>query len=249
MSTALASLRWPEVAPDGRAAPVLVVPVGSLEQHGPALALSTDGVVATAVAQRAVARLAVGTEPSHLVAPLVPYGASGEHEAFPGTVSIGHDALRLVLVELARSACRWAAGVVFVNGHGGNVATLVEATTQLRREGRPVAWSACRAEGADAHAGRTETALMLVLAPETVREALLAPGCTEPLAALMPRLRSHGVRAVSPSGVLGDPTTATPALGRRVLGEMVDGLVAQLTEVDVGADGRLRTPDRVRVAP
>lgn len=244
----LGRMRWPEVAAaDGAPAPVLLVPVGSLEQHGPALGLATDAMVAAHATQRAAARLAArsGTEQRFLVAPVVPYGASGEHEDFPGTVSIGHDALHLLLVELARSACRWAQGVVFVNGHGGNVATVVEAVSQLRTEGRAVAWTACRVPGADAHAGRAETSLMLVLAPETVLVDRLEPGCTDPVADLMPRLRTEGVRAVSPNGVLGDPTTASRDLGRRLLADVVDRLVGELADIDVGAHGRLRLVERV----
>lgn len=240
----LGRLRWPEVAgSDGAAAPVLLVPVGSLEQHGPALGLATDALVAAHATRRAAARLS-GGDLRLLVAPVVPYGASGEHEGFPGTVSIGHEALHLVLVELARSACRWAQGVVFVNGHGGNVPTLVDAVAQLRAEGRAVAWTACRTPGGDAHAGRAETSLMLALAPESVALDRLEPGCTEPVADLMPRLRSEGVRAVSPNGVLGDPTTATRDLGRRLLAEMVDRLVAELRDIDVGDHGRLRVVER-----
>lgn len=243
----LGRMRWPEVVgpSTGAPAPILLVPVGSLEQHGPALSMATDAVVAAGASQRAAALLAgrAGAEQRFLVAPVVPYGASGEHQDFPGTVSIGHDALHLLLVELARSACRWAQGVVFVNGHGGNVATVVDAVAQLRAEGRPVAWTACRVPGADAHAGRAETSLMLVLAPETVLTDRLEPGCTDPVADLMPRLRSEGVRAVSRNGVLGDPTTASRDLGQRLLAAVVDRLVAELTDIDVGAHGRLQVPD------
>lgn len=229
----LAGMRWPEVEPG-----VVLVPVGSLEQHGPALGLATDALVASHVTRRAAAALA-GSEQEFLVAPTVPYGASGEHEDFPGTISIGLEALHQVLVELGRSACRWASGVVLVNGHGGNVAALVSAVTQLREEGRGVAWTSCRARDSDAHAGRAETSLMLALAPDTVARDRLAPGCTDPVDSLMPRLRREGVRAVSPTGVLGDPTTATAQAGRRILAEMVDRLVHELTALDVGAQGRL----------
>src|SRR5215204_2153898 len=90
-------------------AQLVLVPVGSVEQHGPHLPLDTDTRIAAAVAARA----ATG---ALLVAPPVAYGASGEHEGFAGTVSIGHEALRLLLVELGRSASRWAARLVFVNG-------------------------------------------------------------------------------------------------------------------------------------
>ena len=248
----LGRLRWPEVgSSDGSPAPVLLVPVGSLEQHGPALCLATDALVASYATQRAAARLGgrSAVQQRFLVAPVVPYGASGEHQDFPGTVSIGHDALHLMLVELARSACRWAQGVVFVNGHGGNVATIVDVVAQLRAEGRAVAWTGCRVPGADAHAGRAETSLMLVLAPETVLTDRLEPGCTDPVAELMPRLRSEGVRAVSPNGILGDPTTASRELGRRLLAAVVDRLVAELGDIDVGAHGRLQVTEGHAVGP
>ncbi|WP_181784956.1 mycofactocin biosynthesis peptidyl-dipeptidase MftE, partial [Pseudonocardia pini] len=143
--------------------PTLVVPVGSVEQHGPHLPLTTD----LRVAER-VAALVEDADPGLVLAPALAYGAAGEHEGFAGTVSIGHEGLKLLLVELGRSACRWAARVVFVNGHGGNVATLVEACALLRYEGRDVGWVPCAVRG-DAHAGRTETSVMLALAPDAVR--------------------------------------------------------------------------------
>ena len=139
---------WPEIG----ARSTVLVPVGSTEQHGPHLPLDTDVRVAAAVA--AVAAGAGGSDV--LVGPPVAYGASGEHEGFAGTVSIGHEALRSLLIELGRSAGRWAARLVFVNGHGGNVRTLVDAVALLRHEGRDAAWFACD-PGGDAHAGRTET--------------------------------------------------------------------------------------------
>src|SRR5947199_807699 len=112
----------------------VLVPVGSLEQHGPHLPLDTDARIAAAAARRAA-------DPSMLLAPPLAYGASGEHEGFAGTLSIGHAALRAVLVELGRSAGAWASRMVFVNGHGGNLPTVAEAVVQLRGEGRDVAWS------------------------------------------------------------------------------------------------------------
>ncbi len=134
---ALGERAWPEIT--GR--PTLLVPVGSTEQHGPHLPLDTDARVAAVVADRAAA-----ADRALLVAPAVAFGASGEHEGFPGTVSIGHEALRLLLVELGRSAARWAGRLVFVNGHGGNVPTLADATRLLRYEGRDAAWFACAPE-------------------------------------------------------------------------------------------------------
>ena len=218
---------WPEI--DGR--PTLLVPVGSVEQHGPHLPLDTDTRIAAAVAARA----ATG---ALLVAPPVAYGASGEHEGFAGTVSIGHEALRLLLVELGRSAARWAGRLVFVNGHGGNVSSLVEAVRLLRYEGRDAAWFACAA-GGDAHAGRTETSLMLALDPALVRPERTA-GNTAPLADLLPAMRAGGVAAVSPNGVLGDPAGASADEGERLLAAMSDALGAAITRWTPDPAGRLR---------
>ncbi|MCE3550531.1 mycofactocin biosynthesis peptidyl-dipeptidase MftE [Pseudonocardia sp. RS11V-5] len=214
----------------------LVVPVGSVEQHGPHLPLTTDVRVAEQVAARMEQR-----DPGLVLAPAVAYGAAGEHEGFPGTVSIGHEALRAVLVELGRSACRWAARLVFVNGHGGNVPTLVEAVRLLRYEGRDAAWVPCVAPGArgDAHAGRTETSLMLALDPDRVGPARDA-GATAPLRELLPVMREQGVAGVSPNGVLGDPGGATAEEGEALLAAMTDALATAVArwEPDEGT-GRL----------
>ncbi len=104
--------------------PALIIPVGSVEQHGPHLPLDTDTRIATAVARSVAERLAERNESNWTLAPAIGYGASGEHEGFPGTVSIGTSALRLLLVEFGRSASQWASRLVFVNGHGGNVEAL-----------------------------------------------------------------------------------------------------------------------------
>jgi creatinine amidohydrolase len=234
-SLGLGQQRWPKVTSHEA---LLLVPVGSVEQHGPHLPLATDAMVANAVTRAAAERLdASGVEV--LVAPSVNYGASGEHEGFPGTISIGHEALFLLLAELGRSAARWARGVIFVNGHGGNTATITKAVELLRYEGRAVAWTSTALPDADAHAGETETSLLRHLAPWVVRVDLMAPGATEPVAELMPRLRAEGVRAVSPNGVLGDPTTSSAERGRELFERLVSTLVGELLSLDVGQNGRL----------
>jgi mycofactocin precursor peptide peptidase len=205
---------WPEIPPG----PTILVPIGSLEQHGPHLPFDTDAVIATAVAERAAEILG----PDVQVAPVLAYGSSGEHQAFPGTLSIGEDALRCVIVELVRSARTWASRVVFVNAHGGNLSALVPAVTQLRDEGHDVGWVPCATEGGtDAHAGFTETSLMLHLRPRAVRLRRAEKGNTTPIQDLLPVLVERGVRAVSENGVLGDPTGASAAHGRLLLKEMV----------------------------
>lgn len=234
-SLGLGQQRWPKVRPDEA---LLLVPVGSVEQHGPHLPLATDAMIANAVTRTAAEQLDA-TGAKVLVAPSLNYGASGEHEGFPGTISIGHEALHLLLVEFGRSASRWASGVIFVNGHGGNTATLTKVVDLLRYEGRAVAWTSTALPDGDAHAGETETSILRFLAPWAVRVDLMAPGATEPVTELMPRLRTEGVRGVSPNGVLGDPTTSSVERGRELFERLVRNLVAELVALDVSANGRL----------
>jgi creatinine amidohydrolase len=229
--TSLAGSVWPGL-PER---PLLVVPLGSVEQHGHHLPLGTDTAVACAAAEAAVAELE-----GVLLAPALAYGASGEHEGFPGTISLGTEALTGLLVEYGRSACRWAGRVLLVNGHGGNHEALAAAGGVLRREDRDVAWFPCGVPGGDAHAGRTETSLMLHVEPEGVLGDRAVAGETRPIGELMPRLRREGVRPVSPTGVLGDPAAASAEEGRSLLAGLVDRLLTAVGGWDVDATGRLR---------
>jgi mycofactocin system creatininase family protein len=200
-----------ELPSAGVAGDLLVVPLGATEQHGPHLPLGTDTVIASALAASVAGAV---------VAPALPYGASGEHAGFAGTLSIGQAALKLVLVELVRSCS--LPRVLFVSAHGGNAEPLAVAVRKLRSEGRQVwAWSP-RWKG-DAHAGRIETSLMLALAPDLVHPTWEA-GNTAPLAQLLPRLRAQGVLAVSPNGVLGDPAGSSAAEGRTLLAAAIADL-------------------------
>ncbi|WP_338597496.1 mycofactocin biosynthesis peptidyl-dipeptidase MftE [Saccharopolyspora sp. SCSIO 74807] len=214
MSRELASHRWPELTDRT----LLAIPLGATEQHGPHLPLWTDTAIATELCNRLAA------ERNNLViGPAIPYGASGEHAAFPGTLSIGHDALRLLLLELVRSADHFA-GVVVVNGHGGNLPALHSAEELLHYEGRSVLTWSPTGRADDSHAGHTETSVMLALHPENVHFGQASAGNTTALPDLMPHLREGGVRAVSANGVLGDPTAATADEGRDILSQWTNSL-------------------------
>jgi creatinine amidohydrolase len=209
---------WPEVEATGRRC-LLAIPVGSLEQHGPHLPLNTDTRIATELAARLCA-----LRPDVMVAPPLPFGASGEHAGFPGTLLLNHEVLAGLLVELVRSARDAFGGVILISAHGGNSRGLSLVGHRCRADGDAVLiWSA-HSPGGDAHAGRTETSLMLAIDDSVVRSDLAEAGCTEPLEVIMPRLRAEGVRPVSSNGVLGDPAGASAVEGRQLLEAMTQDL-------------------------
>lgn len=220
----LGDLCWPEVADDA----VLVVALGSCEQHGPHLPLDTDTRIADAFAVALVER----SQPGLVLGPTLGIGASGEHESFPGTLSIGTVALEALLVELVRSAIpppgsdrpRPFHGVVLVNGHGGNVEAIRRATELLTDEGRAVLVWHPRVPDGDSHAGRTETSLLLHLDPDCVRMERAVPGSTARWREIGDRVLAEGLAAVTPNGILGDPTTATAEEGSTIFDDLLDGL-------------------------
>ena len=206
--------------------PIIAIPVGSCEQHGPHLPLDTDSRIAVALAEG----LATSFEPGDvLIGPTIAATSSGEHAGFPGTLSIGVTVLEQMIVELVRSA-DWSAGVVLVNGHGGNARAVQRATNLLLGEDRRVlAWWPHVRNG-DAHAGETETSMMLAIAPELVRMSRAEAGRPELLVDLIDELRAEGVRAVSPNGILGDPRGATVGHGKALLTRLTIDLVAAVDE-------------------
>jgi len=205
---------------------LLAIPVGSFEQHGPHLPLDTDTRIATALANGVADAFDAG---DIAVGPAITISSSGEHAGFPGTLSIGRYVMERTVIELCRSA-DWAAGVVLVNGHGGNAMPVQRAVRQVQSEGRRVMSWWPRITDGDAHAGITETSLMLAIAPELVRADDAVAGRTEPIGELSDELRAGGVRAVSPNGVLGDPSGASATHGRVLLTKLTIDLVAAVDE-------------------
>jgi mycofactocin system creatininase family protein len=225
----LSTAHWPDVEAGPRR--LLVVPVGSLEQHGAHLPLDTDTRIATAVAVRACAG-----RPGVALAPPIAIGASGEHADFPGTLSIGTVALSTLLVELGRHASLDWPAMLLVNGHGGNAAAIRDAVKLLAYEGRrcrgwhaglrPAMLAAGESLVPDAHAGRVETSIMLALAPDDVRfdqasapaasatSARTASSATRPAP---PRRRESGCSACSST------TSARPWTGCSASGAPTSG--------------------------
>lgn len=238
MNAQLGEFTWPEVAGGAR---LLAVPTGSCEQHGPHLPLDTDTSIAQALSNHLAARL------DHVVvSPPLAIGASGEHQSFAGTLSIGTEAMTSVLVELARSALppadsalpRPFTAVLFVNGHGGNLDALAAALEVLRDEGRKVgAWHP-RVAGGDPHAGHTETSLMMHLYPDRVRMDLAEVGSPARFSQIGGVLATEGLAAVTQNGVLGDPTAASAPHGSELFDALLADLVATAEGVMTGGVSR-----------
>ena len=237
MKTRLADLTWPE-AKAIASERVLIVPVGSTEQHGPHLPVGTDTLITDALCE-ALIQLRPGVA---LLAPTINFSSSGEHSDFVGTISIGQGALELLLVELARSADAFGA-VAFISAHGGNAHVLARVARLLAKEGRCafVWWprnlpaleneSAPFSNGAvsapktvDLHAGRSETSMMLALKPDLVRFDAYAVGLVDAGGDLLTELKEKGVAGVSPNGVLGDPFGAGAPEGDAILARLQSDL-------------------------
>ena len=195
---------------------VLVVPVGSCEQHGPHLPLDTDTRIAIAIADGLVEAYTDGARRHPLVlAPAADRHRQRRTRRLPRHAVDRHRGVRAVVVELVRSA-DWSGGVVLVNGHGGNAEAVSRAVATLRTRRPPGAGVVAAGRGGDAHAGETETSVMLALAPALVRTTAMEPGrSTEPIGDVRrpaaPRWRSGRERPTACSAIPTGRRRATAA--------------------------------------
>ena len=143
--------------------------------------------------------------------------------------------LEAVLIELVRSALP-APGVgpftavLFVNGHGGNIAAVQAAVTQLRLESRSVTVWSPQVAGGDSHAGKTETSMLMFIDPDCVREDSLEAGSAARWRDIAPQVMEQGIGAVAPNGVLGDPRAATAAEGAAICAGLLQDLRQFVTD-------------------
>jgi len=206
---------------------ILLLPLGSWEQHGPHLPLDTDTIIIDSVVTHALRDTQVDTD-AFAIAPTIAISASDEHAGFPGTLSMGTEALVQSVVAICRSAS-WSLGVCIVNGHGGNADALARISSALTYEKiRHSIWSLPSYNGADMHAGHTETSVMLYVAPDKVQTDRIERGTVGDASALVAQMRTSGVAGVSANGVLGDPTTATREHGIAVMNLYSASLIAHL---------------------
>jgi creatinine amidohydrolase len=141
-----------------------------------------------------------------------------------------------------RSATLTFTRVIPISAHGGNARPVTRAVRRLHGEGREVRAWAPRWDG-DAHAGRTETSVMLALAPHLVRLHAAQAGNTAPIQDLLPRLREAGLSAVTANGVLGDPAGAHASEGETLVRRAAAELAAPVNSWRGGS--RTETPDRL----
>lgn len=212
----------------------VLVPIGATEQHGPNGIIGTDTVCAEEVAIRAGAKAGV------LVAPTINVGMSLHHMAFPGSMSLQPETLIAVIRDYVSSLyAHGFRGFLFVNGHGGNIASgqaAFSGISEVHRDARLewYNWWDCEALGKlstklfgdreGAHATPTEVALTMAVYPDDVK------GVKGPLN--IKNCRFHGIpgsrefRKLYPDGrIASDPSMSTPENGAQVLEVAVVGAI------------------------
>ena len=245
-------LRADELREQARRDAMVIVPVGSLEQHGPHLPVEVDSVLGEATAHR-TAHIVAKTEPV-LVLPMMWTGISEHHMTFGGTITLDHDAfyatIRCICHSLVRHGFR---RIVLWNGHGGNDNALRVCADELTpRLGVPIIqftyWYAAAEAIADIletqdallHACEAETSMMMALRPGLVAEdriplakANTTPDIKDLVGGGVYRWRTLG--AISSSGVWGHPEAASAAKGERLLAAIAEQIAAKLTNKDFWA--------------
>jgi creatinine amidohydrolase len=180
--TDYSNLTWVEIEDRLRKTKLVILPTGSVEQHGHHVGVGADWIQAWEIAKR------TGEKCGALVLPVQSYGISGHHKEFPGVITLSFDTYKKVIFEILQSLNRYGVRkVLFINGHGGNTSAIIEACKEARDEyGILCAISHWWDVLADTkifghppmqHAGYAETALTLASRPEAVRmdKAKLTP--------------------------------------------------------------------------
>lgn len=236
----MALLRWERMSGEEaqrclQAQRLAILPIGALEAHGPHLPTGTDNLLAVAIAEQVAERV------GGVLLPLLPYGQVWSLQDFPGSLSVSNETLTRLVVELGTGLRRQgAAFLAIINGHVGNGPALQAAARQLYAQGGPLTYvftypglgeiaprvcSSRPLPGGYFHADEIETSMVLHVAPEAVR--------MERAVREDPRLppdflyRPVPWSEITRTGVLGDPTQATPEKGAA----LIDSIVERIVEV------------------
>jgi creatinine amidohydrolase len=232
---------WPEVEAYLQTSQGIILPIGSTEQHGPTGLIGTDAICAEIISK------GVGEATQALVGPTINVGMALHHTEFPGSMSLRPSTLILVirdyLVSLSRAGFR---KFFFINGHGGNVATLKAAFSELyatvsdlqipdgdRVQCRVSNWYMCSSvwkkakelygDREGSHATPSEVAVTQFVYPEAIKHATLSAevGTGHSIYGAADFRRRY------PDGRMGsDPSLATPEHGK----ELYELAVKELTQ-------------------
>jgi creatinine amidohydrolase len=223
----------------GAGARVAVLPIGSFEQHGYHLPMTTDTVIACLIANQLAQAYPL------LLLPPVTISCSHEHEQFPGTVSLSPATVIAIISDIRRSLER--AGItrlVVVNAHGGNY-VLHNIGQEANTSGRRVAvfpghddWNKARQAAGmetdphtDMHGGELETSILLHARPDLVQESFRYADHEVPD---RPHLQVLGIHAYTYSGIIGRPSAATETKGKAALDALTEAFDAYFTLLTVG---------------
>jgi creatinine amidohydrolase len=247
---AWARLTAAEIQARAGAATVVLIPVASVEQHGPHLATGVDMLLATAVAERTARRLQAEGTPA-LVTPCLWTGLAEHHMAFGGTVTLDLPTFMALVGAVARSVARHGfRRIALLNGHGGNTEAIASSAIELTRSlGVPVVGLTYWLANADTfsaileaqpnvqHACEAETSMMLALAPDCVRQDRIEAAVPKRFAPANPPgfKRSRGFDSMTDTGVIGDPRLASPAKGERLLEAAATRLATELGRAELWA--------------
>ncbi|MEM0211649.1 MAG: creatininase family protein [Candidatus Methanomethylicia archaeon] len=219
---------------------IVIVPVGSLEVHGPHLPLSTDTIIVEAIAKRVIEKLK-DSDIKVLIGPRIRFGCSGEHIRFPGTISLNCETMIQLIYELCLSLAKNGfKNIILLNGHGGNEAPLKAAAVKLRDEAKVIVaiinWFELTSSGFTDHAGQIETSIILSL---NIKPGITLKGLTErkasskyvslksPVQIPLPDMWNH----TSGHGYIGDPSKSNIELGEKLIEEASTNLAKYILEV------------------
>jgi len=215
---------------------ILVIPIGSIEQHGPHLPIGTDAFITSALVDELIRH----RDDKIILSPPIPISASDEHGSFQGTLSMGTSLLSAMLKAITNSHHHHSR-VLFVSAHGGNLSAFLEASqpfwiprTHVLIEAAANWELPADALGLwqpDAHAGRTETSVMLALRPDLVHLEQASSGYLGPLSQVGNILASSGIQGISATGVLGDPAGANREEGLAILAALAADLIRTFDQV------------------
>ncbi|MBS3781900.1 MAG: creatininase family protein [Candidatus Thermoplasmatota archaeon] len=226
-----------------------ILPIGSLEQHGPHLPLDTDSFDAGYIVEKAVGRL---DPPKPPILPTIPYGVSDHHMSFPGTVTLRSDTLEDIIVDVGRSVLQHGFFKLYIyNGHGGNEAAIRTAAQKLKKETgmlvvtdsfeslSPEAEELVETDN-DVHAGEFETSLVLAVRGDMLDERTIPEKEFEFPDPKMefdhkPEFNyTWNTHDITKTGVIGDATKASKEKGEKLWEAGIERLKKRLeTVIDI----------------